>query len=256
MNNNYPQPGMGQQYQAQPQNGTAINRVEIEGYVKPRSANPQDPIRFFSFPNGGGAIHVTVEVHEPAGTDQSGQQRFSTQYIPVNIVSSRRINQQLIQSIVPGTKVHIVGKLRYKSYTSKKTGQNTGALEVNADECSILAAPQQPMQGGYQQPMQGGYQQPMGGYQQPMQQPAYGGQPQQGGYQQPMPGAYPQPAYGGQPQQPVQPRTQYVPGQNGTPQPAQGSPVPPYYQPPQGPQADNDDMPPGDPMPPVKPINI
>ena len=272
---NNPQQGGG------PQGGRApkkpvTNECKLEGIVRPRSSNDQDQIKFFPFPEGGGVIHISLEVQELSGTDpQTGQPRYVTTFVPVNIITNRIITQQLLQTICPGMRVRIVGSLRYKGFISKKTGQKMpGTLEVNAFVCEILSAPQQPVYpqqpayGGYPQqgvaPMYGAPQQ--GGYPQQGGAPAYGGQPayppQQPAYpQQPPQGSYgpgygaPQPAPQGYPGAPVQPAPQYAPKQGQqAPRPAQ--PAPPYYQPPAQPAApDNDDMPPDD-APPVRPINV
>lgn len=271
---NNPQQGGGPQGGRAPKK-SVTNEWKGEGIVKPRSGNDQDPIKFFPFPSGGGAIHITVEVQELSGTDpQTGQPRYTTTFVPVNITTNRVITQQLLQTICPGMRVRIVGSLRYKSFTSKKTGQQSGSIEVNAFVCEILSAPQQQPAYPSQQPAYGGYPQQgaapvygapqQGGYPAQGGAPAYGGQPAyppQPGYpQQPPQGGYAAPAYPQQPVQPaygapVQPAPQYTPkqGQQGA-RPAQ--PAPPYYQPPTQPAgADNDDMPPDD-APPVRPINV
>lgn len=250
--NNY-EPMPGQQESGRGQKKTIYNRWEGEGIVRPRSGNESDPIQFYAFPNGGGAIHVTVQVQEPSGVDpQTGQTRYETNYIPVNITTNRIITQQQVKNIRSGMRVRIVGALKYKSYTSKKTGQKTGSLEVNAFACDILGAVQQaapqymPQQGGYQQPPQYGPQQ-----QYAPQQPGPQYAPQ-GGYQQPPQGyGQAQPQYN-QPR-PVQPGPQYVPAQPAQQQQQQQTP-PPYYRPPQGAQP-VDDLPPDDAAP-VRPINI
>ena len=234
---------------------TIINKWEGEGIVKPRTGNDNDPIQFFPFQNGGGAIHITIECTEMSGTaDQNGQPRVTTSYVPVNVMTNRLITQQQLMGIRSGMKVHVVGKLQHESYTSKKTNQKVTRLVVNACYAfEILEMPQQAAPAGYEQHAgygpQGGYA-PQGGYPQggygP--QPGYAGVPQ-GGY--PQGGYGPQPGYAGQHQQggtayPTAPAN----GQQGA---APGG-VPPYYIPPQPgyaqagpvPQGVVDDLPPGE----------
>ena len=229
-----------------------INEWKGTGIVRPRSGNDQDPITFYPFQRGGGAIHITVACSEIVGADESGNAKQRTYYIPVNVLTNKNITQQQLQSVCAGMKVRVVGKLEPESYTSKKTGQKVTSLVVNAYVFEILQFPQQQ---GFAQPMQGaGYgQQPFYGPQGPapqgqyQQQQYYGPQPAPGQYGAPQQGqmgpAYgqqggpaPQGQYRGQQQgqyygpqggAPAQgPHTQFAPGA-----PAQGQgPTPPYYQ--------------------------
>ena len=229
---------------ARPQKRPKINEVNLEGIVTSRSTNAGEPIKFFNFQNGGGAIHITVITREPSGTDQYGNQKVETSYIPVNVMTNKNITEAQLRSVVPGMKVRVVGKLSPESYTSKKNGQKITALVVNAFVFEILEMPQQA------QGPQGFYGAPQPGYGQPGPAPQYGGPFPQQPYgpqvapqqQYPPQGRYPQgpapaPAYG-----PQVPQQQY-PSQGGYPQQgaygapaAPGAPVqapPPYYQAPQ-----------------------
>lgn len=221
-----------------------INEWKGTGIVRPRSGNDQDPITFYPFQRGGGAIHITVACSEIVGADESGNAKQRTYYIPVNVLTNKNITQQQLQSVCAGMKVRVVGKLEPESYTSKKTGQKVTSLVVNAYVFEILQFPQQQ---GFAQPMQGaGYGQqqfygpqgpaPQGQYQQQQYygpQPApgqYGGPAPQGQYRGQQQGQY----YGPQGGAPAQgPHTQFAPGA-----PAQGQgPTPPYYQAPAPAQA-------------------
>ena len=264
-----------------------INKGEWIGLVRTRSGKDEDGIRFIPWPDGGGVIHFTLETQEALSADQNGQPRVEKCFIPVNVKTTRNgsITAPQLQSVRPGMKVHIVGKLKNESFTSKRDGTKRSTLVVEAFVFEVLEMPQQgyvpqynaPGQGGY--PAQGGYP-PQGGYGQP----AYGGQtyPAQGGYpaqsgyppqggQQGYPGqpagGYGAPAQGGYQQPggyPPQGGAQGYPGQpaqGGYGAPAQGQQNPPYYQPPQGgtqpagqPQVEH--IPPAGPGMPMHDINL
>lgn len=252
----YDQQNPGQPQAVRNQNDSEdMDECRIRGVVMPRSLNMQDPIRFFPFPNGGGAIHIMVQVQKVTGTDpQTGQPRIRRKYIPVNIVTNKKITQQQLQSITPGMRVRIVGEMEYKSFTSKKTGEKNGGTEVNAFVCEILG-PAQPVMHPYpgqQAPMpaygQAAPVQPgpqyVPGQQHPYMGPQYGPAPAQAPVQA-------QPAYG----QGYAPYGQQMPQQQQAPVQAQPHPAaPPYYQPPQQAPGAPEDLPEGNI--PVKPINF
>lgn len=254
-----------------------INEWVGTGIVHPRSGNDQDPIKFFPFQRGGGAIHINLACVE-AYTDASGAAKSHTTYVPVNILTNGgKLDVATVQSIRTGMKIRVVGKIQPESYLSKKTNTQVTTLSVNAYVVEILQQQEYTQQPGYgpqpyYQPQQG-YQQPpmgapmgapMGG--QPMypqqgqpqqgygQQPPMGGQPyyqpQQGqpapGYQQPPMGGQPAPGYGQQPA-PAAPQVQYTPaqpqqGQQGAPAP-QAQRQPPYQQAAPAPAPVLEDMP-------------
>lgn len=222
------QPGYGQD--AQKPKKEKVNEWVGVGIVRPRSGNDQDPIKFFPFQRGGGAIHITLACTE-VFNDASGAAKTRTAYVPVNVLTNGgKLDIPLVQSIRAGMKIRVVGKIEPESYTSKKTGQKVTSLVVNAYYLEILQqqtfAPGQPAYG--QQPYYGGqgYQPPMGG------QPYYGPQPgQQMPGQPPMGG---QPAMGYQPGYAPAPQGPYYgpqPGQPMTGQPPMGGQSAPGYQP-------------------------
>lgn len=235
-----------------------VNRWEGEGIVRPRSGNEGDEIRFFPFKNGGGAIHISIECTETSGTDQNGQPRTLTTYVPVNVMANRLIPEQQLKAVRAGMRVRAKGRLQQESYTSKKDGSRKSTMVVNAFVFEILDMQTQAVQ-------QPAYQQAYGQQAQfPPQQPVYPPQqgympgyapqgqypPQQQAYP-PQPGYVPQPQYPAQ-QQPVyqQPGYAQAAAQQRTP-PAQGQgPLPPYYQAPAPtpPLPAEEDMPPGDPI--------
>lgn len=231
-----------------------INEWSGIGIVRPRSGNDNDEIRFFPFQKGGGVIHITVACTEPAqGADENGQPRMKISYIPVNVMTNKNILPENLQSIRPGMKVRVVGKLEPESYTSKKTGQKVTSLVVNAFVFEVLSQPQQMAAPQYGQPYypqgapQGGYPPaPYGpGMPQPYAQPQ-GGYPQYGYAPQ---GGYPAPRYQGgyQPQgtSPAQPPQQGAP--------AAGAQPPAYYVPPQGAAPQYGAQQPGQPAAPAQP---
>ena len=288
-NNNYNPGGVGGTGSSK-QKKPVINKGEWVGYVRTRSGKPGEPIRFIPWPNGG-VIHITLEVQENIGADENGQAKIKRGFFPVNLSTKYKpISVQQLQSIQPGMKVRIVGKLVNESYTSEKDGKPHTSIAIEAFLVEVLEMPQQtygpqwgtqggmapqwgsqgfvPQQGyqqqGYPQPQgiypQQGYQQPQGGY--PQQ--AY---PQQQGFQQPQ---------GGYPQQGAWPTQNGFAPQQGYQQPQgmpqsvpQATPQPPYYQhpgvSPQGPAhpspsaparpVDDDDLPPADGMP-IHNINV
>ena len=211
-----------------------LNQWKGEGIIKARSGNDNDPIRFFPFTNGGGAIHATLVVAQAGAPDPNGQPRIRNTYIPISVMANKNITAEQLQNIQPGTRVRVVGELRTETYTSKKSGQKTSTLVVNAFVFEIISLPQQPYgqqyppQGGYApQPMYGGAPQPQyppqGGY---APQPVYGGAPQP--QYPPQAGYAPQQGYRGAPQQQYPPQGGYAPqqGYGGTPQNAAPQPKP------------------------------
>ena len=260
-NNNYNQGGAGGAG-APKQKKEVINKGEWVGFVRTRSGKPGDPIKFIPWANGG-VIHITLEVQENIGADENGQAKIQKGFFPVNLSTKYKpITVQQLQSIQPGMKVRIVGKLINESYTSKKDGERRTSIAIEAFLVEVLEMPQQtygsqwgawPQQGGFgpQQgyPQQGfqhpqGYQQPQGGYPQQGPWPQQGGYAPQQGYQQPQSGAQPQ----GQPQGGT--RQSYYQRPGASPQgPANPGPAAPAT------PVDDDDMPPSDGMP-VHDINV
>ena len=238
-----------------------INKVEYTGIVKPVGRDENAPIKFYPFKTGGGAVHFNLKITEPV-LDVNGNQRIDengspvmmTTYVPVNVRVNRNITAEILSKLVPGMKVHVVGRTRFESYQNK-SGEKEGRLICDAYVFDILEMPMMQYQSPYGQPMQqyGQPMQPMQGqqyvpqYGQPMQGQPYG-QPMQGQqyYQQPQQQAYGQgPQYG----QPMQ--SQPVQGQQMQP--------PAYYQQPQQqgqPSVGMPDMPADIAGPSVKPINI
>ncbi len=208
-----------------------INEWQGEGIVKTRFASEGEQIRFYPFRNGGGAIHITVVVTEQY-TDLGGAQRSRTTYVPVNVTTNANITQQQLQSVQPGMRVRVIGRLGIETYTSRRTNEKESTMVVNAFGFEILDM-------GQRIAAQGGYGQYAGGAQPQMQaQPQYGGgipqpAPQQGYQptQQPAPaypaqqGGYnPQGGYGAQQQGGYQ-HQQQPQGGYGVQQPMQGQPA-------------------------------
>ena len=231
----------GGQGQQRPLRKPKINVWEGEGIVRSRSANADEPIRFFPFKNGGGAIHISLLVTESFGAGADGAPRTRTTYIPVNVTtnngSQNQITPQQLQSVRPGMKVRVVGRLGTETYDSKRTGQKVTSLVVDAFVFEILdigQVPAYPQQGGALLPHQGaGHYPPASaqgyGFQGGAPAPFYGQNfPQQNAPVYPQQQPYPQPA-------PMPPYPGgYAPGA-GIPQPAQPQhpgAVPPYYHPP------------------------
>lgn len=250
-----------------------INKWEGIGIVRPRSAQENDALQFFAFPNGGGALHFSLLCTEITGADANGAPKTRTTYLPVKVYTNKNITEQQLRSIVSGMKLRCVGSLQHESYTSKKTGQKVSALVLNAYVIEILEAPMQgqyppqpygtqypypqPQQGGpaYQQPYpepapgpqrapaQAPQYQPQPQYgQAPAQGPQYQPQPQYGQAPAPAPQYQPQPQYGQAPAQaPAQAQPQYQPQpqpqQQAQPQQQQAQAAPPYYRPAPAPQA-------------------
>lgn len=164
------------------QRKTKINQWEGIGILRPKTSNEQDPIKFWPSKDGkGGAIFATLKCTELTGqTDQNGQPKTTTVYIPITILTNKNITPQMLQNLVPGMKVHVVGKLKNESYENKTTHQRVSSMVVNVFVLEILEMPMQaPVYGtagqyGMQIP-------PMQNYQQQTQVPIYG---QQIGYMQ------------------------------------------------------------------------
>lgn len=185
-NSNYE--GQAQQAAPKPRK-QKINEVTLVGVIRPRSANENEPFRYYPFPGGGGAIHVNIKVSETMETQEGPKVRIVS--IPVDIYTNKVITEQMITSLVPGMTVRVVGSLSNNSYESKKTGQRTTTLVVRAFVLEVIQSAQ-PAYGQIpaygQQPQ---YQQNAPQYQNQ----GYAPQPQ---YQQAP--AYQQQGYGQQPQ--------------------------------------------------------
>ena len=207
----------------QPQNQPAagkqkkeeINKVQLTGYIVPRSSNENDKIQFYPFKNGGGAVHCNIKVIQYTGqADENGQPRYKTTYVPLDINVNKVISAATLQGLVSGMKVRVVGELRLQSYEQKTTREKKTSLVVAVYILEVLQMPMhvqafQPMQPAYQ-PMPGQpqapvyqqqYQQNMGGMPNAAPQGGYVGQPQpqMPGYQQPQQQAQAQPVMGGMP---------------------------------------------------------
>lgn len=215
-----------------------INVWEGKGIVNPKSMKDGDEIKFFPFPNGGGAIHFNLKVEENNGVDERGLPRIKTTYVPVNVRTNKLISEALLRQVTPGMVVKIVGALSFESFKDK-TGQQRSSLSVDAYVFQIEQAPAQtpaymPGTAPYQAVPPQGYQQPAYPY---PQQPAYQ-YPQAPGYPAQMPpqmppqGYNPAPAYQ-QPAPAQKPAAQRV-ATPPAPQGYQPQTPPPYYQP--GPQ--------------------
>ena len=228
-----------------------INVWEGKGTVQPKSMKDGDEIKFFPFPNGGGAIHFNLKVEENNGVDERGMPRIKTTYVPVNVRTNKVIPEYVLRQVVPGMKVKIVGALSFQSYKDT-AGQSRSSLSVDAFVFQIEAAPAQapaymPGSAPYAAP---GYQQapPLYPNQQPQTAYPYPSAP---GYPPQMPPQMPPQGYGQAPAY-----QQAMPGQKPAPQgiasqpaaPAmqgygQQPPTPPYYKagpqtmPPMPPQA-------------------
>lgn len=156
-----------------------INQWEGIGVIG--SKVPNGDIKFYPFPNGGGVIHFNLACTEFTGmSDENGNPKTKTSYIPVSVFANKNITAQQLQAVTIGMKVRVVGKLANQSYEDKKTGQKRSSMAVEAYVFEILESP---MQMQYGQPAYG--QQPMAPQQYYPQQP-YQQMPSQQQYQQPM----------------------------------------------------------------------
>lgn len=270
---------MAYNYQGAPQYGqkadkkkeSPVNKCEFTGYTRTRGNYPE--IKVNELPSGSASVKFSLECREYTGnSDENGNPKVRTTYVPVSVWTNKSIPVAMLKSIVPGMKVHVVGRLSNQHYKDKN-GQDKNFTECEAYVLEILESPQ--MMAAPQMP----YNQPYGYGQQPMPQqgyapqqqmpmpPQYGAPVQQPYYpQQPYPQQVPQyPAYAPQPQAPqpqAQPQNGYgqqAPQQGRqavtAPQQQSQAPVPPYYQRPQGqqvppqggaPAPELDDLPVGD----------
>jgi len=195
-----------------------VNKVECVGIVKPRG-NFSD-IKVKDLPNGGAIVKFSLECKEMSGAaDANGNPKVTTTYIPVSVFSNKVITVPMLQSVVEGMKVHVVGRWANQHYKDHQ-GVDKNFTECVAYFMEILEQPQAAVPQMPAYPTAQPYPYP----QQPMPQ---GGQPY------PYP-AYPQapmpPQYG---QQPVPGYPAYAQPAPAAPAPAQGQPLPPYYVPPQ-----------------------
>lgn len=251
------------QQSANPQGGNrqkkeVFNQWQGTGILRSRSADENEPLKFIPWRSGGGVINANLKIAEPIGVDENGAPKVKRVSIPVSIMTNKNITAQQLQSLVSGTKVHVVGKLELETYESKRTNSKVSTLVVKVYVLDVLEVPMQ----AYQQfaqpaPQYPGQPAPQGGYYPGQQQPQwYPGQPQPQPAPQPAPQQYPaqpQPQggyYQGHPQPQPQPAPQggYYPGQP-QPQPApqggipgQPQAAPAWYQP--QPEMNIDDLPP------------
>lgn len=199
-----------------------INKVELIGYITPRSSNENDKIDFYPFKNGGGAVHCSLKVLQPTGqADENGNPRIRTTYVPIDVTVNKLIPATVLQGLVSGMKVKVVGELRLQSYEKKGTNQKVSTLAVSVYVLEVLETPMQAI-GGY-----------AGQY---MGNPPTGMPAQTPGYAPAAPGYQPTPYYQQVPQ--GQPYPQSVPAMGGMPgMPPGYAPSPQGPQGPQGPQA-------------------
>lgn len=214
--------------------------AEFTGTVRPLTMKEGDPIRFFQFKNGGGAIHFLVEVAKTLPADASGQERVKTERYKVDAYTNKDLTPEFLQSLVPGTKVNIACEPTY-NFQKDQNGQPAKpelvfrAFAIRVREYAQQPAQQAPQQypayqPGYAAPAQPGYQQP---YQQQYAPAQYPNQP----YGQPGGQYVPQGGFA-QPQQPQRPQAPYQ--NQGYPQQPAGQPVPPYFKPAPQPQVPGD----------------
>lgn len=199
-NNPTGQEARGFQPSAGKQKEEPVNKVQLIGTILPKSSNENDPITFYPFRNGGGAVHCNLKVSEYTGADENGNPKYINTYIPIDITVNKIIPAATLQGLVSGMKVKVVGTLRIQSYEKKGTQQKVSTLCVKVYSLNILEAPM----AAYAPP------QNYAGMPYPPQQPYY---PPQQPYYQPQGGYPPQPPMGG------------APGYNNQPQAAPQAPV-------------------------------
>lgn len=194
----------------------AINKCEFTGLVKPRGNYPE--LRLIQTKTGGASLKLSLECREPTGTvGEDGYPKMRTTFVPVSVWTNKNINAAMLQGVVTGMKVHVVGRWSNQHYKDSN-GQDRNFTECEAYVFEILEQPQAMPQYGAQP--SGGYQMPQPPqYGQPQPMPQYG-YPQYPGYQMPQPPQYSQ--------QQAMPQ----PPQYGQAAHQQQGPVPPYYQPP------------------------
>ena len=174
-NNPTGQEARGFQPSAGKQKEEPVNKVQLIGTILPKSSNPNDPITFYPFRNGGGAVHCNLKVSEYTGADENGNPKYINTYIPIDITVNKIIPAATLQGLVSGMKVNVVGTLRIQSYERKSTQQKVSTLCVKVYSLNILEAPMaayvppqnyagmpHPQQPYY--PQQQPYYQPQGGY--------------------------------------------------------------------------------------------
>ena len=202
-----------------------INKWEGEGIVRPRYGKDGDEIRFMPYRKGnGGLIHISLECIQPSNTaDENGMPKYTRCFVPIDVFSNNRVDEQLVRSVKAGMKVHVVGKLAQQQYTNPRTNQTNYSLVVIPFMFEILDMPQAAAPQGFV-PAPAGYGQQQGYGPQP----AYGPQPGYGQQQ----GYGPQPGYGQQ--QGYGPQGPYPAPAGPYPAPAGPAPVQGAYGP-QGP---------------------
>lgn len=211
-----------------------VNKCEFTGYAKPRGNYPE--IRVNELPNGGASIKFSLECREYTGSsDENGNPKCRTTYVPVSVWANKIISVAMLKSVVPGMKIHVVGRWSNQHYKDKN-GQDRNFAECEAYVLDIQETPQMVS------PQMPPYGQPYGYSQQPApqgyapQQPA-APQPQYDARQQPY---YPQPQYSQTAPRQAYPDYAQQGGyvrQQGQSQaaPQQPSQTPGYYQPAQRP---------------------
>lgn len=208
----------------------AVNKCEFTGIVRPRG-NYQE-VKINQLPNGAASAKFTLDCREFLGqNDENGIPKMRSTFVPVTMWTNKNITVQQLQGIVPGMRMHIVGRWSNQHYKDRN-GQERNFTEVEAYVLEVLDQPQ-PQYPQY--PAQGMYGHPQ--VQQP--QSPYGYPP--AGAQRP---SNPVPQYNANGRITPTAQPQEQPAQT-RPQDGGGSGVPPYYVPAGGkqPQSNND---PGD----------
>lgn len=225
-NQGYAQGGYSQGYQGggqsryrQGQKEEVINKWQGIGIIRAKSADPNAPIQCYSKDGAKGVIHAKLIVQKDSGRrDNAGNPVISKDEFSLDIWTNKNVSIQMLQNIIPGTKVRVVGELHKKHYQDRNGVWQTDVV-IEAYVLEILATPQQNYNQGYAAPQggyngqnqypQGGYPQGQGQYRQP--QGGYNGQGQypQGGNYQPSQQQYRQPQGQAQPPQQVQQPQQY-----------------------------------------------
>ena len=116
----------------------SINRVCISGNLT------RDPV-LRSTSGGMSVLSMGVAVNDRRKNQQTGQWEDYPNFVDCTLFGTR--GEKLTQYLAKGSKVAIEGKLRYRSWNDKQTGQKRSALEVVVDELEFMSGQQQ--QQGY-----------------------------------------------------------------------------------------------------------
>ena len=236
---------------------TPVNKLEFTGIIRPRGLDKQE-VTITETSTGKASAKFQLECIEYMGiNDEAGNPKMSRTYVPVSVWSNKTINVAMLRSLVPGMKVHVVGRWTNQHFKGRN-GEDVRMTECTAYVVEILEQVQ-PQYPGYQ-PAAAPYGQPVAQPQYPTYQQPAAPMPQYPNYQQPAapaPTPYEQPS--GQPrypasQQPAAPapygqpiaQPQYpIYQQPNTPAPGtqqaeqqnirKTQPIPPYYKQPASP---------------------